>query len=80
MAGDLVESALGRIALQQNDDMRKMSAWGALGLVVTGVTGIYGMRFDHPELHWAWGYAAVLILMAGICAFLYMGFRRNRWL
>ncbi|WP_167100576.1 magnesium and cobalt transport protein CorA [Mycobacterium sp. DL592] len=80
IVGDLLESALGRIALQQNDDMRKISAWGALGLVVTGVTGIYGMRFDHPELHWAWGYAGVLIAMAGICAFLYMGFRRNRWL
>ena len=38
------------------------------------------MRFDHSELHWAWGYAGVLILMAGICAVLYIGFRRNRWL
>jgi magnesium transporter len=78
--GDLLEAAMGRIAVQQNDDMRKISAWGSLIVVVTLVSGIYGMRFDNiPELHWAWGYAAVLILMAGICAFLYVFFRRNRW-
>jgi Mg2+ and Co2+ transporter CorA len=52
IVGDLLDNAIGRIAVQQNDEMRKISAWGALALVVTGLAGIYGMRFDHPELHW----------------------------
>jgi hypothetical protein len=35
--------------------IRKISAWGSLIVVVTLVSGIYGMRFDHaPELHWVW--------------------------
>jgi magnesium transporter len=77
---DLLETAMGRIAVQQNDDMRKISAWGSLVVVITLVSGIYGMRFvDMPELHWTWGYAAVLILMTGICALLFVFFRRNRW-
>jgi magnesium transporter len=71
---------LGRIAVRHNDDMRRISAWGALAVVVAMMTEIYGMRFTHlPELHWAWSYPAVLILMAGVCAFLCICFRRNRW-
>jgi magnesium transporter len=53
--GDLLETAIGRIAVQQNDDVRKISAWGSLIVAVTLVSGIYGMRVDHmPEPHWVW--------------------------
>jgi magnesium transporter len=33
-----------------------------------------------PELTWQWGYPAVLLLMFGVCTFLYVTFRRNNWL
>ena len=39
------------IAVQQNEDMRKISAWAAIALVPTAIAGIYGMNFDNmPEL------------------------------
>jgi magnesium transporter len=45
------------------------------------VAGIYGMNFDHmPELRWTWGYPTVLAVIASVCVFLYMQFRRNGWL
>jgi magnesium transporter len=45
------------------------------------IAGIYGMNFTHmPELQQTWGYPAVLTLMAGICATLFRGFKRNGWL
>jgi magnesium transporter len=45
------------------------------------VAGIYGMNFDHmPELRWTWGYPTVLAVIASVCVFLYMRFRRNGWL
>src|ERR1700694_4278993 len=66
LLGSLVEAALGKVAMQQNVDMRKISAWVGMAAVPTAIAGIYGMNFDHmPELHLAWGYPAVLGLMLG---------------
>ena len=43
-----------RISVQQNDDMRKISAWVAIAAVPTVIAGIYGMNFEHmPELRLA---------------------------
>ncbi len=65
MLSSLVQAALGKVAMQQNIDMRKISAWVAIAAVPTALAGIYGMNFDHmPELHQVWGYPAVLLLMA----------------
>jgi magnesium transporter len=67
--------------LQQNRDMRKISAWVAIAAVPTAIAGIYGMNFDDmPELHWSFGYPAVLLLMGTTCALLYRGFRKSGWL
>jgi magnesium transporter len=76
----LVQAALGKVAMQQNIDMRKISAWVAVAAVPTAVAGIYGMNFDHiPELHQAWGYPAALGLMLLVCLLRYRTFRRNLW-
>ncbi|MGV9802685.1 magnesium/cobalt transporter CorA [Mycobacterium sp. NPDC003449] len=81
MLSSLVQAALGKVAMQQNTDMRKISAWVAIAAVPTAMAGIYGMNFDNmPELHWAWGYPAVLLVMATVCFLLYRTFRRNNWL
>lgn len=57
LLSSLVQAALGKVALQQNLDMRKISAWVAIAAVPTAMAGIYGMNFEHmPELEWAWGY------------------------
>jgi magnesium transporter len=64
LLSSLVQAALGKVAMQQNIDMRKISAWVAIAAVPTALAGIYGMNFDHmPELHWAWGYPAVPAVM-----------------
>jgi magnesium transporter len=81
MLSSLVNAALGKVAMQQNVDMRKISAWVAIAAVPTAIAGIYGMNFDHmPELHWAWGYPAVLLLMVIVCTALHRVFRHNNWL
>lgn len=42
---------------------------------------IYGMNFRHmPELSWVWGYPFALVLMAMVCAGLYLIFKRRGWL
>jgi magnesium transporter len=81
MLSSLVHAALGKVAMQQNVDMRKISAWVAIAAVPTAIAGIYGMNFDHmPELHWVWGYPLALLLMLFVCLFLYRSFRRYKWL
>ena len=48
------DAHLARISVQQNDDMRKISAWVAIAAVPTAIAGIYGMNFEHmPELRLA---------------------------
>ncbi len=82
---DLLSSALQanltQATVRQNEDMRKISAWVAILAVPTGVAAIYGMNFaDMPELHWRYGYPAVLGLIVGISLLLYWQFRRSGWL
>ena len=69
------------VALRQNEDMRRMSAWVAIAVAPTLLAGVYGMNFDSmPELHHPLGYPVVLVVMAGISLGLWVAFRRRGWL
>ncbi|MFI6813078.1 magnesium and cobalt transport protein CorA [Nonomuraea sp. NPDC050328] len=81
LIGSLLNAHLGQISMWQNEDMRKISGWAAIIAAPTLLAGIYGMNFDDmPELHWRFGYPAVLLVMALTCWLLYRAFRRNGWL
>jgi magnesium transporter len=81
LLSSLVQAALGKVAMQQNLDMRKISAWVAIAAVPTALAGVYGMNFDNmPELHWTYGYPAVLLVMLTVCTLLHRTFRHNGWL
>ena len=72
---------LAQVGVQQNEDMRKISAWAGLITVPTLIAGIYGMNFQHmPELHWYVGYPLSLGFMAVVCIVLYRNFKRSGWL
>jgi magnesium transporter len=77
----MLMASTARTDLQQNADMRRISAWVAIAAVPTMIAGIYGMNFDDmPELHQVWGYPAVLLLMLGVCSFMYSKFKKSGWL
>jgi magnesium transporter len=77
----LVDATLAKITLQQNVDMRKITAWAGILAVPTAIAGIYGMNFDYmPELHLEYSYPAVIGAILAICLLLYRIFRRNGWL
>jgi magnesium transporter len=76
-----IDANLTQVSLQQNEDMRKISAWVAIAAIPTLIAGIYGMNFEEfPELKWDFGYPAVLLVMFSACALLYRAFRRSGWL
>jgi magnesium transporter len=81
LLSDILSAHLTRISVQQNDDMRRISAWVAIAAMPTMIAGIYGMNFDNmPELHWRYGYPLALALMASVCLVLYRSFKRSGWL
>ena len=75
------DAHIAQISVQQNNDMRKISA--AVGLVAapTLIAGVYGMNFDHmPELGWSFGYPFALLLMAASSGGLWVWFKKSGWL
>ncbi len=78
---DILSAHLTRVSVQQNDDMRRISAWVAIAALPTMVAGIYGMNFDNmPELHWRYGYLLAVGFMVAACTGLYRTFKRSGWL
>jgi len=81
MLSSILNAHMTRVNVQQNDDMRRISAWVAIAAVPTMLAGIWGMNFAHmPELGWGLGYPVALLVMAVACVGLYRFFRRAKWL
>ena len=77
----VLEANLTRVSIRQNEDMKKMAAWAAIGVVPTALAGIYGMNFDHmPELRWRYGYPFAVFTIFLVCVLLYRNFKRIGWL
>jgi len=75
------DAYLARVAVQQNSDMRKISAWVAIAAVGTLIAGVYGMNFEYmPELRYRYGYFVVLAVMVGASVALYRFFKKSGWL
>lgn len=75
------DAQIARIGVQQNGDMRKISAWVAIAAVSTLIAGVYGMNFKYmPELGWRYGYFSALAVMVLASAWLYRLFKKSGWL
>jgi magnesium transporter len=71
-----------KIANDQNEVMKTLTAIASLLLVPTFIVGLYGQNFKHhfPELGWQWGYAWSwgLIGVTTVAQLVY--FRRKKWI
>ncbi|GAA0733387.1 magnesium and cobalt transport protein CorA [Dactylosporangium roseum] len=77
----ILQARLAQVTVDQNNDMRKIASWAAIAALQTAIAGIYGMNFAYmPELHWRYGYPAVLAVMLGSGLLLHRVLRRNGWL
>lgn len=64
-----------------NVQMRVLTVITIIFMPLTLIAGIYGMNFDNmPELHWHYGYYAIIGLMLLIAVVLGLLFWRRRWL
>jgi magnesium transporter len=81
LLSDALDANLAQVTVRQNDDMRTISAWLAIGGFPTVVGAIYGMNFEHmPELGTRYGYFVVLAVSVAICLYLYRRFKKVGWL
>jgi magnesium transporter len=77
----ILQATLAQLAVAENEDMRRISAWVAIIAVPTMIAGIYGMNFDYmPELQTRYGYPVVMLVIVASCAILHRHFKRNGWL
>src|SRR3954451_11604267 len=77
----ILQANMAVVASQQNEVVRKISAWFGIITVPTFIASIYGMNFDHmPETAWAPGYWVTLAVMVIAAFLLFLLFKRVRWL
>ncbi|CAB4712466.1 unannotated protein [freshwater metagenome] len=81
LLSSVLNADLAQVQVRQNEDMRKITAWVALGVAPTMVAGIYGMNFDHmPELRWTYAYPTLLLCIGALTLFLVRKFKKSGWL
>lgn len=66
--------------VQQNDDMRRITAWVAIVAVPTAVTGFFGQNVPYPGFGTRAGVIASTAIMLIMAVTLYIIFRRQKWL
>ena len=76
-----IQVNLGMISLNETEVTKKLAAWAAIIGVPTMIAGIYGMNFKNmPELEWVWGYPVSVAVMVAIDIWLYLQFKKIKWL
>jgi magnesium transporter len=81
MVTTAISVSLSLITLQENEVTKRLAAYGALIAVPTLIAGIYGMNFQYmPEIQWVHGYPVALLLMAFIDLYMFVRFRKAKWL
>ncbi|WKK61519.1 magnesium and cobalt transport protein CorA [Corynebacterium sp. P3-F1] len=77
----LLDASVAKVSMQQNSDMRTISAVVGMAALPTMIAGVYGMNFEYmPELGWHYAYPVVLLVMFGSILGMYWWFRKNHWL
>jgi len=76
----IAAEALSGTSVQQNDDMRRITAWVAIVAVPTAVTGFFGQNVPYPGFGENSGFLASITIMLIIAATLFLVFKRKDWL
>ncbi len=81
MVSGALDVCLSSISNRLNEVMKVLTIISTIFIPLNFIAGVYGMNFRvMPELEWAWGYPAVLCLMAAVAVSLLYFFRKRSWL
>ena len=68
------------VAVQQNHDMRRITAWVAIVAVPTAVTGFFGQNVPYPGAGATSGFLASTLMIIIFALVLFLVFKRKGWL
>jgi len=87
VASDLLNMYLSMVSNRMNEVMKVLTIIATIFIPLSFIAGLYGMNFDPdasrwnmPELGWAMGYPAALLLMGFVGGGLLLFIRRRGWL
>jgi magnesium transporter len=89
LATGQVDLYLSMIGQKTNEVMKVLTMIATIFIPLSFIAGLYGMNFEHddadhplnmPELEWAFGYPAVLAVMAAVAIVMLLFFRRKGWI
>jgi magnesium transporter len=71
-----------KVANDQNEVMKRLTAIASLLLVPTFIVGVYGQNFQHhfPEIHWQFGYLFSWSVIGVTTILQFWYFRKKRWI
>jgi len=81
LLNSVLQARLTQVSIDQNNDMRMIASWAAIGAVPTVIAGLYGMNFASiPGLSSPYGFPAVIVAIVLIGGGLYWRLKRATWL
>lgn len=81
MISSMLDLYLSSVSNRLNEVMKVLTIIATIFMPLTFIAGVYGMNFAFlPELHWHYGYPAVLVLMAAIAGVMIYYFKRKQWM
>jgi len=81
LLGGVLEAHLSMVSNRLNEVTKVLTMTATVFLPISFIASVYGMNFENmPELHWRWGYPAVLAAMALTAGGLLLWFRRRGWM
>ena len=76
----IAAESLAQTSVQQNNDMRRITAWVAIIAVPTAVTGFFGQNLPYPGFGERSGFIASAVIMICAAVVLFAIFKTKRWL
>ncbi len=81
MLSGMLDIYVSTLTNRLNEVMKVLTVIATIFIPLTFIASLYGMNFvNMPELHWRYGYPAVLSLMLVIAIVMLIYFRRKDWL
>lgn len=81
MVSGMLDIYLSSVSNRLNSVMKVLTIIATIFMPLTFLAGVYGMNFKFmPELEWRWGYPFIWLIMAGIGVFMFLYFKKKRWL
>jgi magnesium transporter len=76
----IAAESLAEASVQQNNDMRRITAWVAIIAVPTAVTGFFGQNVPYPGFADRAGFIASIVIMICAAVVLFAIFKTKKWL